>query len=131
MTLKIDLDVTLSGGAKVNLTSEQRQEVEKYVENLLFSGNVGRPRKYKRSYIKPLGSRIWMPDEDKSLLTEAVNSESSAKSRRHLNTILAQKFGRTPHAIDLRLHRLGFFKKSQKDIIGEAFEELRSQQAAA
>ena len=98
MQLKIDINVTLASGSKVELTKEQKDTVSSLVEKLLL-GNKYSPKKNKR----PLGSRPWSPEEEelaKARLDEIPIKDVKAIQNATLD--IARCLGRTPTAITAR-----------------------------
>jgi len=99
--MKINLEITLSSGAKVTLTEEQMNNVESYIKTLILGrSEAGKTTGTKHRKVFPRGARKWTFNEDQRIATEVLPLRGQDFVRKAQE--LAEEMNRTPRSIKAR-----------------------------
>jgi hypothetical protein len=103
MNLKVNVGIELNQ-ARVELTTYQKESVQRFVSNMLI-GETNKPTRIKKSNYghHPLGSRDWTKEEEIKFIDLYKQFSSRTKTQVQLLKLVGQQLGRTAHACLIRL----------------------------
>lgn len=113
LKVKVDLGVEINK-ARVELTTEQRSEVSKFVTTLLFGKGVAdslntektRTTKVPKKYHRVFGKRSWTRDEEVRFMELARQYGPEVQNQSQFFRAIGREMGRTPSSLLNRLHAI-------------------------